>query len=318
MNAMARRLELPRVPRARLAAINHFSTPRSTLQVAVSGLVFDIVDVPGPALPPDCRLVVAVVNGHTWQLRCDVALIRCLLVQLDPDLAGTELPGDDLAPLLLQLAAGPLPVEVMSVSRSAALAGARAVTVRAGEAAWPCELAGDFSSWPERLRPTAVALDLPMAVAIRIGVTRLEPGVLATLQEGDAVLIEQRFQAPGSALLVGAEAWVAEVMRLGHGWTLKGSPKAAAQDEKNWTMAGRDDDAVQAAGLPVTLSFDLGRIDMTVAEFVRLGAGSVLDLKGNIAEPVEIRANGRRVGQGEFVDIDGTLGVRIIRWRDAG
>ena len=318
MNALgAKRLELPTVARAALPAINQLSVPRRTLRVVVSDLDAEIVDEACPVEANDCRLVIVIVHGREWRLRCGWPLIRRLLAHLDTDLAERAMPGDDLAPLLLQLAAGPLPVEVVSVSRCGAIPGARAVTVRAGAEAWACELAGDFSSWPER-GPAPALLGLPMAVAVRIGVTRLEPGVLATLRDGDAVLLERGLESPDDALLVGGEAWVAAVARLGHGWTLKASPRPAALDEKSWTMADEDGDAAAAAGLPVTLAFDVGQIEMTVADFARLGPGSVIDIGRSIAAPVVIRANGRHVGDGELVDIDGALGVRITRWLDAG
>ncbi len=318
MNAFgAKRLELPTVPRAALSAINQLSAPRSTLHLLVSGLAVEIVDASCSVLSAECWLVVAVVNGREWRLRCGRSLIRRLLAQLDPDFVERAMPGDDVTPLLLQLATGTLPVEVMSVSRCGALSGARAVTVRAGGEAWSCELAGEFSSWPER-GPASGSFGLPVAVAVRIGATRLEPGVLATLREGDAVLLERRVKGPDDALLVGGEAWVAEVARLGHGWKLKASPSPAALDEKSWTMAVQDGDAAGPAGLPVTLAFDVGQVEMTIADFARLGPGSVIDVERSMAEPVAIRANGRHVGYGELVDIDGALGVRITRWLDAG
>ena len=319
MNAFGiKRLELPSVARAALPTINRLSAPRSTLQIVVSDLAAEIVDAACPVEAIECRLVVALVHGCEWRLRCGESLIRRLLVQLDPGFAERTMPGDDLAPLLLQLVTGTLPVEVVSVSRAGTLTGARAVTVRVGGEAWPCEVTGDFSSWPERNGPTPASLGLPMAVVVRVGVTRLEAGVLATLREGDAVIIERHIERSDGALLVAGEAWVAEVARLGHSWTLKSSPRPAAIDEKNWTMAGQDGDGAGPAGLPVTLTFDVGRIDMTVADFTHLGSGSVIEIGRPVPEPVEIRANGRHVGHGELVDIDGALGVRITRWSDVG
>ena len=59
-----------------------------------------------------------------------------------------------------------------------------------------------------------------------------------------------------------------------------------------------------------------GDLEITLAELRRLGPGSVMELPRSITEPVRISAQGRPVGQGELVDIEGMVGVKIVRLFD--
>lgn len=68
--------------------------------------------------------------------------------------------------------------------------------------------------------------------------------------------------------------------------------------------------------IPVRLGFDLGARGMPLGEVRRLRPGQTLVLDCEVATaPVSLRANGRCIGHGELVDIDGRLGVRIVSLR---
>ncbi|MFC4275306.1 type III secretion system cytoplasmic ring protein SctQ [Achromobacter aloeverae] len=95
---------------------------------------------------------------------------------------------------------------------------------------------------------------------------------------------------------------------------------ADANDAANTGNTADDMDAGLAAGaldaIPVRLGFDLGARGMPLGEVRRLRPGQTLVLDREVAAaPVAIRANGRCIGHGELVDIDGRLGVRIIDLR---
>ena len=70
---------------------------------------------------------------------------------------------------------------------------------------------------------------------------------------------------------------------------------------------------VDLDGLEVSLVFELGRRWATMSEVAALGPGSVLDLGRDLQGPVDILANGRRIGQGEVVRIGDAVGVRLVR-----
>lgn len=62
----------------------------------------------------------------------------------------------------------------------------------------------------------------------------------------------------------------------------------------------------------IGLSFELGRVQVTLKELAAMQPGYVLLLPGVGMSDVTIRANGRRVGRGELVQVGETLGVRIV------
>ena len=70
--------------------------------------------------------------------------------------------------------------------------------------------------------------------------------------------------------------------------------------------------------IPVALSFEVGRLTMPLGQLRRLGPGSVIELHRSRQELVEIAAHGRSIGQGELVEIEGAVGVRIVRLFDHG
>lgn len=65
--------------------------------------------------------------------------------------------------------------------------------------------------------------------------------------------------------------------------------------------------------IPVKLNVELGQIDSTLGEVSRLSPGVVLPLASPPSEPVQLIANGRRIGYGALVRIGDGLGVRVTR-----
>jgi len=60
------------------------------------------------------------------------------------------------------------------------------------------------------------------------------------------------------------------------------------------------------------LTVQLGTTRLSLRALSELAVGQVISLGRPLAGPFEVRAGGRLVGQGELVDIDGELGVRIV------
>lgn len=65
--------------------------------------------------------------------------------------------------------------------------------------------------------------------------------------------------------------------------------------------------------IPVRLTFDVGQRAMTLAELRTLQEGYLFNLGREPRSAVCIRANGRPIGEGELVDIEGRIGVSIVR-----
>lgn len=65
--------------------------------------------------------------------------------------------------------------------------------------------------------------------------------------------------------------------------------------------------------IPVKMLFELGHIELSLAEVRQLAPGALIPLPRPLEESVDISANGRRIGRGSLVRIGDNLGVRITR-----
>lgn len=63
--------------------------------------------------------------------------------------------------------------------------------------------------------------------------------------------------------------------------------------------------------VPVQISAVLGRSRMDVAELLKLGPGSVLELDRRVGEAIDIYVNNRLVARGEVVLVEDKLGVTM-------
>jgi type III secretion protein Q len=178
-----------------------------------------------------------------------------------------------------------------------------------------------LSRWPVVPWP---ADKLPFPAALRLGTTPLTVASLRSLRPDDAVLLKSERHQGG--MLVVAEAWLAAVRRNGEEWRLDAALRPArSRQDGEWTMHDdggdgmQDDDAIgDPDELPVKLAFDVGRLDLSLGELRRLDVGSVLELNGSADALVRISANGRLIGQGALVDVNGSVGVRIVRMFNLG
>lgn len=62
----------------------------------------------------------------------------------------------------------------------------------------------------------------------------------------------------------------------------------------------------------VELTVSLGTTRLTLRQIGELAVGAVVPLGRPLAGPYEVRAAGRLIGEGELVDVDGELGVRMV------
>ena len=65
--------------------------------------------------------------------------------------------------------------------------------------------------------------------------------------------------------------------------------------------------------LPVKVVFVAGETEVALRDLRRITAGYVFDLGRPVDRHVEVRANGRRIGIGELVEIDRRVGVRMLK-----
>jgi|GEM_PF-1839469 len=67
------------------------------------------------------------------------------------------------------------------------------------------------------------------------------------------------------------------------------------------------------ADVPVQMVAVMGKKTITIKEILSLSKGQVIDLNRFPNEAIDLVANGKLMAKGELVEIDGKLGVRIIK-----
>ena len=109
----------------------------------------------------------------------------------------------------------------------------------------------------------------------------------------------------------------------------QGAAKSAATEESGAEKAGYEKaefDALasqpvaQGAGeanldvildIPVTLSMEIGRTEITINDLLQLGQGSVVELERLAGEPMDVMVNGTLIAHGEVVVVDEKFGIRL-------
>jgi flagellar motor switch protein FliN len=63
----------------------------------------------------------------------------------------------------------------------------------------------------------------------------------------------------------------------------------------------------------VNIGIEIGRLPMTLKEICTLKEGQILDLHRSIDEPLEMVVEDKTIGYCQPVNIEGKLGIRIIK-----
>ncbi len=94
-------------------------------------------------------------------------------------------------------------------------------------------------------------------------------------------------------------------------------PAPVFEDEEGKTAS----DLAPVFDVPVNISAVLGKAHISVAQLLKLTAGSILELDRKVGEAIDIYVNNRLVARGEVVVVDEQLGVtmtEIIKDGDTG
>ncbi len=63
--------------------------------------------------------------------------------------------------------------------------------------------------------------------------------------------------------------------------------------------------------VPLSITAELGTCKMSVAEVLKLGTGSIVELDRLAGGPVDLLVNNKLVARGEVVAVDENFGVRV-------
>jgi flagellar motor switch protein FliN/FliY len=94
--------------------------------------------------------------------------------------------------------------------------------------------------------------------------------------------------------------------------------RTAAQSERKLAAVPASSNMSLIMDIPVTVTFELGRTQMSVKELVDLNPGTVIELHRLATEPLEILVNGTLVAYGEAVRVGERYGVRLTELVNTG
>ena len=63
--------------------------------------------------------------------------------------------------------------------------------------------------------------------------------------------------------------------------------------------------------IPIEVTAELGRTKLSLREILELAEGSIIELQRLAGEPLDLKAGGQLIAQGEVVAIDDNYGIRI-------
>ena len=75
--------------------------------------------------------------------------------------------------------------------------------------------------------------------------------------------------------------------------------------------------AIDADDLPIKLVFIAGRTEFALRDLRRIAPGYVFKLGQPVDRHVEVSANGKAIGTGELVEVDGRVGVRLLTFNQS-
>lgn len=159
-----------------------------------------------------------------------------------------------------------------------------------------------------------------IAGRVVLGRTALTLGELHGIELGDVIMVgEHRWGESEAEVCIGDRFCYGVAVGEAALTVLRTREiRRVSEDEAGEARQGADDGGVpseapltDADDMPVTVSFDLGQIDVPLGELRRIDEGYTFNLHKPLDGAVTLRINGRLVGKGELVEIEGSLGVRV-------
>ena len=267
------------------------------------------------------------IAGHRARLDLPDALLHLLIAQAEPVIEAEAIEGERLA-LVLELALlAPIerievllgqPIRLLRCSRAQS-DGTPMLRLGARLALGEAEFRPVLALAPDAVALVAPLLGPPIRDVARFGVTaalRCELGrswlTLADLRRlgaGDVILPAEPLHSPLHLPLILADRFHAHGGLSGRKITL--TDRFAPFSDEEPAMAT---DAAESAldNVPIRLIFEVGRLEIPLADLGNLAPGQVLELPGDAAAPIGILANGKRIGAGELVRIGDHIGIRIV------
>lgn len=169
--------------------------------------------------------------------------------------------------------------------------------------------------------------DPPVMLSLRIGSVLVSPDELMTLGPGFGLVLGTAAQVrhvivagdvlgalvrhDGSRIVFeGAFAPLARIWPADWNSMTETPPSSATEPHQSTTVVA---DASAIEQLQIPLTFELARMPVSLAELRTIGEGHVIAIGALTERSVSIMANGRRIGEGELVDLGSSVAIRVTR-----
>lgn len=161
-------------------------------------------------------------------------------------------------------------------------------------------------------------LDVPVSFCVRVAAVSLSVDEIASLEPGDILLVDDMVRQADGGIAVIGEHLVAPVEIGPSGYKLGSRSRRGRGSSWEWSLnqpalaQGRLENS-GLGQLGVRVHFEMGNLEMDLADLQKLGPGSVVPLARPREDGLDIVANGHRIGRGKLVRIGESPGVRITR-----
>ncbi len=339
--AMSRDLVLPALPVNYVQALNAFYRHRPSLQFRYAGRGMRLAptwlaDEPEIFEPYTISFK---VDGDQGELVVSRGILDFLLLELDPALSLERLDPEKAALVVEHALTTPLSMLEQTIGCQLSI-----ITVSKGAGRWtgpdrpnlPMVLyvermgiawsvlrlaAGDVlrlcSFLDANAGSTRRMLDVPLPCRLRVAAVTMALDELRSLEPGDIILPDEVAGGAGEAVAVIAEHLAAPVENTGNGWRVSGRVRKARGSSREWSLARKPTmNAAQdggVGGLPVTVMFEAGAMELDLPAVKKLTPGSVLPLTRPDRDLLDIVVGGRGIGRAALVRIGDSTGVRVTR-----
>jgi type III secretion protein Q len=336
-----------------LAVLNACAGRRTPFKGSVEGLPIEIGLSPAYAtMPPETAddYFEAILSWSQASARATLAYatMRRLLDRMQPGLSDNP-PGEPALSLLVELALAPLFEKIEASTGTSLMLRSSSRRASSGSAPYgpqsrwlifhgalggaPFELALEFDGHalesfasllqraaPEKL-PLAEAF-APIVAIFGAGAVSLPLRTLQDLHHGDVLIPDELPFERGEVVVTFGHRYRAVARLEENGARVRSALQRINFIQETHAMEAKDAPRVvetdDLGDLEIQLTFELGRQTVELEQLRTIAPGYVFALGRSPDDPVDIVANGRRIGRGEIVRVGDGLGVRLIRLFDHG
>lgn len=147
--------------------------------------------------------------------------------------------------------------------------------------------------------------EVPVTASVNLGTCTVKMSDLKVFKKGDFLLLDRPndYYRKLVTLAVNQQA-VAKATLLDGALQVEKIMNEENHLNVGNVVSGLDD-------IPMTLDFRLAKKELSLSDLKRLGVGSIVSLNMPPKQLVSIHCNGKKIGNGELITVDSSVGVRI-------